>query len=79
MQAWLVAANEKLPEKFVKGVHKGIISEERFLMVQEKLGNKRLMKTQPKDEFPLRGIILSPCCGTLMTAEWTKGNTKYYK
>ena len=29
---------------------------------------KRPMKSQPKKEFPLRGILKSPCCGGNMTA-----------
>jgi hypothetical protein len=36
------------------------------------------MKSQPKEEFPLRGILKSPCCGGNMTAGWTKGKCKYY-
>ena len=36
------------------------------------------MKTQPKDEFPLKGILRSPCCGQSMTAGWSKGKNKYY-
>jgi hypothetical protein len=36
------------------------------------------MKTQPKEEFPLKGILRSPCCGQGMTAGWSKGKKKYY-
>lgn len=32
----------------------------------------------PKEEFPLRGLLKSPCCGGCMTAGWSKGKKKYY-
>ena len=73
-----VAADKTEPEKYVKGVHKPIISEGQFWLAQEKLGIKRVAKSQPKSEFQLRGVIVSPCCGSLMTAGWTKGKNKYY-
>jgi len=73
-----VAADKAEPERIVKGVHEAIISEEQYWLVQEKLGIKREVKSQPKDEFMLRGILSAPCCGALMTAGWSKGKTKYY-
>jgi len=39
---------------------------------------KRSVKSKPKDEFPLRGILKSPCCGTNMAADWSKGKNKYH-
>jgi len=73
-----VGADGKEPERYVQGVHQPIISEELFWLAQEKLGNKRVMKSQPKSEFFLRGIIASPCCWLPMTAGWSKGKQKYY-
>jgi len=36
------------------------------------------MNPKPKEEFPLKGILQSPCCSTNMTAGWSKGKNKYY-
>jgi hypothetical protein len=47
-------------------VHKAIVSEDQFWIVQEKLGNKRVTLCQPKEEFPLRGAaIRQPPCEKL--------------
>jgi site-specific DNA recombinase len=68
-----------MPEKLVKGLHEGIVSESQYYRVQEMLGlNKRKMQSKPKDEFPLKGILKSPCCDTYMTAGWSKGKKNYY-
>ena len=73
-----VAANEKQPERFVKGVHQGIIPEYEFWRAQELLNkNKRNEKIQPRDEFPLRGILKCSCGGN-MTAGYSKGKKNYY-
>ncbi|MCR8560468.1 recombinase family protein [Mucilaginibacter sp. BJC16-A38] len=73
-----VAADKAEPERVVKGVHQAIINEDQYWLVQEKLGIKRVAKSQPKEEFILRGVIVSPCCGSLMTAGWSKGKSRYY-
>nr|WP_068890438.1 recombinase family protein [Pedobacter panaciterrae] len=74
-----VCASGKYPEKLVQGIHKPIITESQYFRTIEMLENgKRSMKSKPKDEFPLRGILKSPCCGTNMTAGWSKGKNKYY-
>lgn len=74
-----VCAHGKLPERIVKAIHKPIISESQYWRAQEMLGlTKRVMKSQPKEEFPLKGILKSPCCGENMTAGWSKGKKKYY-
>ena len=31
-----------------------------------------------KEDFPLRGAVNCSCCGTLLTAGWSKGKTKRY-
>jgi DNA invertase Pin-like site-specific DNA recombinase len=74
-----VVAHGKNPEKFVKAIHEPVISESQYWRAQDMLGHtKRAMKIQPKDEFPLKGILKSPCCGQSMTAGWSKGKSKYY-
>src|SRR3546814_18459601 len=48
-------------------------------MAQERLSmNKRAEQVQPREDFPLRGLLKSPCCGGGMTAGWSKGKKKYY-
>ncbi len=74
-----VCAHGKFPEKIIKGLHEPIVSESQYWRVQEMLGlGKREMKTKPKEEFPLKGILKSPCCRQNMTAGWSKGKKKYY-
>jgi site-specific DNA recombinase len=74
-----VVAHGKNPEKFVKAIHEPIISDTQYWRVQDMLGlTKRAMKSQPKAEFPLKGILKSPCCGQSLTAGWSKGKNKYY-
>ncbi|WP_166785184.1 recombinase family protein [Sphingobacterium psychroaquaticum] len=65
------------PEKFIKGIHRPLVSEIDFWNAQHLLGNIRPTKVQPKEEFPLRGLI--KCwCGQHMTAGFSKGKKKYY-
>ena len=74
-----VCAYGKLPEKLVKGAHEPIIPESLYYRVQAKLnGNKRGKESKPKDEFPLKGILKSPCCGRNLTAGWSTGRLKKY-
>src|SRR3546814_13120442 len=48
-------------------------------MAQERLSmNKRAEQVQPREDFPLRGLLKSPCCGGGMAAGWSKGKKKYY-
>jgi site-specific DNA recombinase len=80
LYAGLIKINgtEKEPERLIKGLHKPIIPEEQYWRAQELLDDKRFQKPQPKKEFPLRGILRSPCCGGTMTAGFSKGKKKYY-
>lgn len=64
-------------ERLTKGIHEALITEADYWLVQEKLGNKRPAKSQPRDEFPLRGV-LKCWCGKNMTAGYSKGKKKYY-
>jgi len=72
-----VTATRSQPEKYVKGLHQPLVSESDYWRVQEKLGNKRNARSQPKEEFPLRGV-LQCWCGKSMTAGFSKGKSKYY-
>jgi site-specific DNA recombinase len=73
-----VCATDKQPERFVKGVHEAIITEEQYWRAQEMMDEKRPMKPQPRKEFPLRGILKSSCCNGNMTAGFSKGKKNYY-
>ena len=72
-----VNADRKNPEKLVPGIHQSIITELTFLLAQERLGIKKNKKTQPREDFPLRGV-LQCYCGHNMTAGYSKGKSKYY-
>ena len=65
------------PEKFIKGIHQGIVSEANYWRCQELLGNLRHKKTVPDEKVPLRGI-LKHSCGAHMTAGFSKGKKRYY-
>lgn len=66
---------------FVEGLHDPIISEDIFEQVQEALdGRKRTYrpKIETRDEFPLRGFVICPKCGKLLTGSKSKGRNRYY-
>ena len=65
------------PERYVKGIHAPIVTAVDFWRCQEILGNKPALKSIPKDEVPLRGV-LRHSCGASMTAGYSKGKNKYY-
>jgi site-specific DNA recombinase len=74
-----VCAYGKIPEKLVPGIHEAIIPESFYFRAQDKLQrNKRVMKTKPNAEFPLKGVLRSPCCGGDVTAGWSTGKLKKY-
>ena len=73
-----VPAFEKNPERYVKGLHQALISEEDFWKVQEMMGKMKAVKRkQPAEDVPLRGI-LKCWCGNNLTSGWSKGKLKYY-
>ena len=72
-----VPAFKDLPEKFVKGLHKPIVSEAEYWTAQKMLSQKRPMKVRADEEFPLRGV-LKCMCGSPFTAGWSKGAKEYY-
>ncbi|HEU4552085.1 MAG TPA: recombinase family protein, partial [Chitinophaga sp.] len=66
---------------FVKGQHEPIISEALFYEVQDVLdGRKRKRGTQivVYDDLPLRGFLICPHCGRLLTGSASKGKYRYY-
>ncbi|AGA79373.1 MULTISPECIES: recombinase family protein [Cyclobacteriaceae] len=67
--------------RFIQGQHQAIISEELFDKVQEILdgrGRKYRPKINTRNDFPLRGFLICPVCGSLLTASRSKGRTNHY-
>lgn len=67
----------------VQGQHQPIISEALFYQVQDVLdGNKRKnrdkVQLNTNASFPLRGFLVCPECGRLLTASTSKGRGGYY-
>ncbi|MDX5482681.1 MAG: recombinase family protein [Hymenobacteraceae bacterium] len=66
---------------FVRGLHEPLISEDLFNQVQDVLdgrGRHYRPKADTECEFPLRGFLLCPVCGKLLTASKSKGRHAYY-
>lgn len=66
---------------FVQGQHEPIVSEALYDEVQNVLdGRKRTYrpKIETQGEFPLRGFLVCPRCGRLLTGSKSKGRNKYY-
>jgi len=68
--------------QFVKGVHEPIISEVLYYQVQDVLDGRKRSTYKPKiltnENLPLRGFLICPKCGKLLTGSTSKGHTKYY-
>lgn len=64
----------------MQGKHEPIIAFQTFMKVQEKFHGNLKAPAAPglEDDFPLRGFILCDCCGSPMTACWSKGKTRKY-
>jgi len=71
-----VPAYKKETEKYVKGLHQGIVAEHTWWAVQQ-LMNKSKVRTIVNDEVPLRSVLHCHC-GHPLTAGNSKGKTKYY-
>src|SRR5690625_785589 len=66
---------------FIEGQHQPIISEKLFETVQEILdgrGRTYRSKIKTSEEFILRGFLICPSCGKLLTARKSKGRKNYY-
>ncbi len=71
-------ANGKSPERYIKGMHEGIVSESDYWRCQEILGRKKPNKSSPKENVPLRGVIKCKC-GKNLTASDSRSQTgRYY-
>lgn len=68
--------------RFVKGQHEPIISEALYYQAQDVLdGRKRgqyRLKVASNATMPLRGFLICPDCGKLLTGSASKGRYKYY-
>ncbi|MEI9959392.1 MAG: recombinase family protein [Ferruginibacter sp.] len=68
--------------RFVKGSHEPLIPESLYDDVQDVLdGRKRSnykLKVVSNASLPLRGFLLCPDCGKVLTGSASKGMTKYY-
>src|SRR5258706_6174419 len=68
--------------RLVKAQHEPLISEALFYEVQDVLdGRKRgryKLKVASNATLPLRGFLICPHCGKLLTGSQSKGHTKYY-
>jgi len=63
------------------GQHEPLISEELYYQVQDILdGRKKIMRTKifVDSNLPLRGFLLCPLCGKLLTGSASKGRNHYY-
>jgi len=66
---------------FVTGQHEPLITETLFYKVQDVLdGRKKVQRTKilVDDNLPLRGFLICPQCGRLLSGSASKGRTKYY-
>lgn len=68
--------------RFVKGQHEPLITETLYYQVQDVLdGRKRnhyRLKVVSNATLPLRGFLICPDCGKLLTGSASKGHTKHY-
>jgi site-specific DNA recombinase len=67
--------------QFVKGQHEPLISEALFYEVQDILdgrGRKYRLKTVAAVSLPLRGFLLCPICGKVLSGSASRGRSKYY-
>lgn len=68
--------------QIVHGLHKPIISESLFYDVQDTINGRKKnitpVRLKSREEFPLRGFLLCPNCGKLLTGSVSKGSTKRY-
>ena len=65
----------------VQGQHEPLISEALFYTVQDVLdGRKRIMRTKiiVDENLPLRGFLICPNCGRMLTGSASKGRTQHY-
>ncbi len=68
--------------QIVKGLHESLITEALYYRVQDVLNGRKRSAYRPKivtnETLPLRGFLICPDCGKLLTGSTSKGKTKYY-
>lgn len=70
----IVPAYKKESETIVQGKHQPLISLELFNQTQDVLNGRARTKTHATNkDFPLRGLLICPRCGNLLTASSSKG------
>lgn len=76
-----IKAYKNEEEQLVQGHHEPLITEALFYRVQDVLNGKRKeqrTKITVDDRFPLRGFVLCPECGRVLTASSSRGRNGYY-
>ena len=65
---------------YVEGQHEGIISESLFYKVQDILDGKKSLYSSKKEtqDMQLRGYLICPLCGRLLTGSASKGRSLRY-
>ncbi|CAD84147.1 MULTISPECIES: recombinase family protein [Nitrosomonas] len=64
----------------VKGHHEALVSYETWKKVQARLNGqaKAPVRKDINEDFPLRGFVTCACCGSPLTACWTRGGGGLY-
>ncbi|WP_082564265.1 recombinase family protein [Flavobacterium sp. Root420] len=69
------------PSYLADGQHEAIITEELFYKVQDVVdGRKKVIRPKVDTilELPLRGFLICPVCGKILSGSKSKGRNKYY-
>ncbi len=77
----IVPAYKDEESRWAEGQHQPIISEHTFWQVQDRLkgwGRKTRIKRVSHDRLPLRGFLICPDCGKVLTGSASKGRSGYY-
>lgn len=77
----LIPAYKDEEEQLVDGKHEAIISPDLFYRTQDFLGGRKKnvpQKNYKRVQFPLRGLLICPQCGSYLTASSSKGNGGLY-
>jgi site-specific DNA recombinase len=73
----LVSKYKDEDTQYVKGQHEGIVPESLFYEVQDILdGKRKIYKTKKESqELQLRGFLICPKCGKILTGSASKGRS----
>ena len=79
----LYAGYLELPKwnvSFRPAKHEGLINLETYQTIQNRLNGIARVPARKdiSEDFPLRGFVLCGCCGTPLTANWSKGKAAHY-